>query len=96
MKRLSSRFHLALGMSALVVTLLLAALFVGLVPDRDGAVRAGRTALAESVAALLRNPVLLDQQRAAALRFASAHRGATQRTQAVIDGLLANTPVASG
>ena len=50
MKRLSSRFHLALGMSALVVTLLLLALFTGLVPDRDGAVRAGRTALAESVA----------------------------------------------
>jgi PAS domain S-box-containing protein len=50
MKRLSSRFHLALGMSALVVTLLLLALFAGLVPDRDGAVRAGRTALAESVA----------------------------------------------
>ncbi len=50
MKRLSSRFHLALGLSSLVVTLLLAALFMGLVPDRDAAARATRTTLAETVA----------------------------------------------
>ena len=50
MKRLSSRFYMALGMSALVVTALLLALFAGLVPDRDSALRQGRTALAESVA----------------------------------------------
>ncbi len=47
LKRLSSRFHLALGMSSLVVTLLLGALFAGLLPDRDGALRSGRSALAE-------------------------------------------------
>jgi PAS domain S-box-containing protein len=52
LKRLSSRFHLALGMSALVVTLLLAALFAGLMPERDSAVRDGRRALAESVGVL--------------------------------------------
>jgi PAS domain S-box-containing protein len=49
LKRLSSRFHLALGMSALVVTLLLAALFAGLMPDRGSALRSGRTSLAEAV-----------------------------------------------
>ena len=50
MKSLSSRFHLALGLSSLVLSLMLLALYFGLVPDRDGAVRAGRIALAESVA----------------------------------------------
>ncbi len=49
LKRLSSRFHLALGMSALVVTLLLCALFAGLLPDRSAALRSGRTSLAEAV-----------------------------------------------
>ncbi len=51
MKGLSTRFHLALGLSSLVVTVLLLALNVGLVPDRDGALRAGRQSLAEAVAA---------------------------------------------
>ena len=50
MKRLSSRFYLALGLSALVVTALLLALFAGLLPDRDGALRNSRTALSEAVA----------------------------------------------
>ncbi len=50
MNRLSSRFHLAMGLASLVVTVLLAALFGGLLPDRDGALRAARTSLAESVA----------------------------------------------
>ena len=50
MNSLSSRFHLALGLSSLVVSLLLAALSLGWLPDRDGAVRAGQVALAESVA----------------------------------------------
>lgn len=51
MKRLSSRFHLALGMSSLVVSLLLLAVVLGLVPDRDSAPRQARVALAEAVAA---------------------------------------------
>ncbi len=58
--RLSSRFHLAVGMSSLVVSVLLMAQFAGLVPDREGAVRAGRLALAETLAvssmALLEEP----------------------------------------
>ena len=60
MKRLSSRFHLALGLSSIVVTLLLGALFIGLVPDRDGALRAGRASLAETVA--VGATVLLDDE----------------------------------
>jgi PAS domain S-box-containing protein len=48
--RLSSRFHLAVGMTSLVVSVLLLAQFAGLVPDRAGAVRAGRLALAETLA----------------------------------------------
>ena len=50
MKGLSSRFHLALGLASLVVSLMLVALNIGLLPDRDDAVLAGRVALAESVA----------------------------------------------
>jgi PAS domain S-box-containing protein len=50
MKRLSSRFHLALGLTSLVVSLLLLAHLTGLVPDRDGALRAARVSLAEAVA----------------------------------------------
>ncbi|WP_052736531.1 hybrid sensor histidine kinase/response regulator [Aquincola tertiaricarbonis] len=50
MKRLSSRFHLALGLASLVVSLLLGALWLGLVPDREAALRAGRVTLAETLA----------------------------------------------
>jgi PAS domain S-box-containing protein len=50
MKRLTSRFYMALGLSAIVVTSLLVALFVGLMPDRDSSARKVRATLAESVA----------------------------------------------
>ncbi len=51
MKFLSTRAHIALGLTALVTTALLAAVMLGLLPDRDGAIRSGRIALAEAVAA---------------------------------------------
>ncbi|MEP6789861.1 MAG: ATP-binding protein, partial [Ramlibacter sp.] len=52
MKRLlSTRSYIALGLVSLVSSTLLAASFFGLVPDRLGAQREGRIALAESVAA---------------------------------------------
>jgi len=60
MKGLSSRFHLALGLSLLIVSVMLVALHLGLVPDRDAAVRDGRLALAESLA--MSSTMLLDQQ----------------------------------
>jgi PAS domain S-box-containing protein len=50
MKRLSSRFYMALGLSSIVVTAMLLALFAGLVPDRETVQRSARTSLAESVA----------------------------------------------
>ncbi len=50
MKGLSTRFHLALGLSSLVASVLLVSLYFGLVPDRDAALRSGRMALAEAVA----------------------------------------------
>jgi PAS domain S-box-containing protein len=51
MKRLSTRTYISLGLVSLVSSALLAASFLGLVPDRDSAVRQGRVALAESIAA---------------------------------------------
>jgi PAS domain S-box-containing protein len=50
-KRLSARCHIALGLTFLVLSLILMALYLGLVPDRLGAVRTGRAALAEAIAA---------------------------------------------
>jgi PAS domain S-box-containing protein len=48
---LSARTHIALGLASIVTTGLLLAAFIGLLPDRLGAVRQGRIALAESIAA---------------------------------------------
>ena len=49
-KGMTARFHIALGETFLVVSVLLAAFYIGLIPDRDGAIREGRVALAETVA----------------------------------------------
>lgn len=51
MKRLGTRTYITLGLVSLVSTALLAASFLGLLPDRTSAVREGRLALAEAVAA---------------------------------------------
>ncbi len=50
MRFLNARSHIALGQTLLVTTLLLAAIVLGLVPDRTQAVREGRAALAEAIA----------------------------------------------
>jgi len=50
MQRLSAKTHIALGQSLLVVTLLLLAVFLQLVPDRVGALRESRAVLSEAVA----------------------------------------------
>ena len=50
MKLLSPKTHIALGQTFLLANLLLAAVVLGFVPDREGAVREGRLALAESIA----------------------------------------------
>jgi PAS domain S-box-containing protein len=51
MKRLTAKFHIAIGQTALLVSLILVALCLGLVPDRVGAIREGRATLAEALAA---------------------------------------------
>ncbi|MCL4800526.1 MAG: PAS domain-containing protein, partial [Burkholderiales bacterium] len=52
MKRiLNTRTYLAMGLSFLVASIVLAAAFFGLLPDRAGAVREGRAALGELAAA---------------------------------------------
>jgi len=51
MKLLDTRVYISLGLVSLVTTVLLAASFFGLIPDRHAAIRDGRVALAESLAA---------------------------------------------
>ena len=51
MKGFNPRTYIAFGLAFLVMSLLLAAAAFGLIPDRVGAVRDGRTVLSESVAA---------------------------------------------
>jgi PAS domain S-box-containing protein len=46
----SPRFHIAFGLSSLLSSIVLLAVFLGFVPDRDGAVLEGRIALAEAIA----------------------------------------------
>lgn len=50
MKKLSAKFHLALGLTSIVMTLLLSATMLNLIPDRQKSIVAGRTSLAESIA----------------------------------------------
>ncbi len=50
MPSLSARTHVALGLSLLLISLVMGAVFLGFVPDRLAAIRDGRVALAESVA----------------------------------------------
>ncbi|ETX02076.1 MAG: hypothetical protein ETSY1_04940 [Candidatus Entotheonella factor] len=51
MKRFSAKFHIAFGQTGLMISLMLAALYLGLIPNRQGAIREGRAALVEAVAA---------------------------------------------
>ena len=48
--RTTAKFQVALGQVGLLVSLLLGALLLGLVPDRENALRHGRAALAETIA----------------------------------------------
>lgn len=49
--KLSAKAHISMGLAFLVVSVLLVAAFLGLIPDRSAAVRDGRVMLAESIAA---------------------------------------------
>ncbi|KAA3654256.1 MAG: response regulator [Proteobacteria bacterium] len=49
-RKLGAKAHIAVGLAFLVVSIILAAGFLGLIPDRAGAVRDSRIALAEAIA----------------------------------------------
>ena len=68
---LSVRSHIALGLAGIVTTALLLGAFLGLLPDRAGAVRQGRVALAESVAVASTSLIMANERRRleSALRF---------------------------
>lgn len=50
LKKLSAKFHLAMGLTSIVTSLLLAAILLNMVPDRTQAVIDGRVVLSESIA----------------------------------------------
>ena len=50
-RNIATRTHIALGLAFVLFSVLLLALMVGLVPDEQRAVRAGRAAMAEAIAA---------------------------------------------
>ena len=50
LRKLTAKTHMAMGQTFLVTTFLLAGVFLGIVPDRTGAIRDARSALAEAVA----------------------------------------------
>ena len=50
MHKLSVKFRVVLGLVGLTVSLVMLASYVGIVPDRNGAIREGRTSLAETIA----------------------------------------------
>ena len=64
MKRRSSRFYLAVGLTSLLMSVLMAAIFLGIVPDRDSAVRSGHAALGETLA-VTASALLVHDDRAA-------------------------------
>ncbi len=52
MRRMATRFYLAMGLSSLLVTLILAASYIGLIPDGEALVRQQRATLAENMAVM--------------------------------------------
>src|SRR5688572_10078111 len=51
LKRPSTRFFVAMGLSSLLASVMLLAMYAGVLPDEHHTIRSGRAALAESVAA---------------------------------------------
>jgi PAS domain S-box-containing protein len=65
MKRLATRFYLAMGLSSLLVTLALAASYLGLIPDGEALVRDQRATVAENIAVIA--SLLIDEEDTSAL-----------------------------
>jgi PAS domain S-box-containing protein len=59
MNRLATRYYLAMGLSALLIALALAASYLGLIPDGEAAARAQRASISEDLAIIA--SVLLDE-----------------------------------
>jgi PAS domain S-box-containing protein len=66
LRRVSTRIHLALGLAALTVGVLLAATYLGLVPDAENLTRQHRAVLSETIA--LTTTALLDDTQPEALQ----------------------------
>ena len=64
--RLSTRMHLALGLAALTVGVVLAASYLGLVPDGEALTRQQRAATAETIAITVSG--MLDESQPEALK----------------------------
>ena len=65
MRRLSTKVHLSLGLAALTVSVLLAAGYLGLIPDAESLTRQHRAAVAESIAITV--SAMLDEARTSEL-----------------------------
>ncbi len=61
MRLLNTKTHISFGLTALVASILLVAAVLGLIPDRVGALRDGRIALAEGIAASTMALIAADQ-----------------------------------
>ena len=61
MRILNTKTHISFGLTALVASILLVAAVLGLIPDRVGALRDGRIALAEGIAASTMALIAADQ-----------------------------------
>ncbi|MDH3320141.1 MAG: ATP-binding protein [Betaproteobacteria bacterium] len=85
---LPTRTHIALGLTAIVITGTLIAIFLGLVPDRVGAVRQGRVALAESAAATSTALVTANERR----RLESVLRFLVERNADLLSVAVRNVP----
>ncbi|MFT3858309.1 MAG: ATP-binding protein [Aquabacterium sp.] len=59
MKRLATRFYLAMGLSSILVTLALAASYLGLIPDSEALIRDQRATVAENLAII--TSLLIDE-----------------------------------
>ena len=47
---MSTKFRVVLGLAGITISLIMLAIYLGFIPDKEGAVRTGRTNLAESIA----------------------------------------------
>jgi PAS domain S-box-containing protein len=79
MKRLATRFYLAMGLSSLLVTLALAASYLGLIPDGEALIRQQRAMQAEDLAVIA--SILLNEDDTSALD--QTLKVATERTESL-------------